>query len=525
MHRRIKALWALLVPLAALVLLVAACGTNADGGGPGDRGRPLTLAIAYSEDVDPDVFFDLELMSVTNAAYEGLVRYVPGKTDIEGVLAKDWSVSSDGLTYTFNLRNDITFADGSAIDSTAVKKSFERKAAIAGPPSYILAEVKDYKTPDAHTFVIDLTRPVNNFIQRMASPAGSLITNPAVIARHEVDGDRAAKWLGTHSAGSGPYVIKEFVPDDRIVLVPNDHYWGPKPPFPEVVLKVIPDIASQQLQVEQGDVDLIHDVSPETAAQIASEGKLKVDAVYGVTQAFVQVNITKPPFDDPKAARAFAASIDRRQLVSEVFGKYGKVSEQTAPKGVMPAGLAKFDPKYDKDAFAKATASLPKDKTVTLAGISPDPRNLSARVNDYLASILRDAGYKTQIVKVQSADYFGFIGKPDQAPTLTFSVQPGDGAAPANWYDLFLKTDGALNVGGVGTARADALMVQGNSVPAPADPDYQAYSDASDLIVQQGGWIPIADTPTLFVHSPKLTNVEMHMTLSPAVWAQYLHRE
>jgi peptide/nickel transport system substrate-binding protein len=521
MHRRTVAL---LVPLVALVALVAACGTNADSG-TSKPGGPLTLAIAYTEDVDPDVFFDLELVSVTNAVYEGLVRYVPGSTDIEGVLAKDWSVANDGLTYTFNLRDGITFADGSPIDSAAVKKAFERKAAIAGPPSYILAEVKDYKTPDDRTFVIDLTHPVTNFIQRMASPAGSLITNPAAIAQHSAGKDLAGKWLGTHSAGSGPYVVKEFVPDDRIVMVPNDHYWGKKPPFDEVVLRVVPDIASQQLQVEQGDVDLIHDVSPETAAQIESEGKLKVDTVYGLTQAFVQVNITKPPFDDPTAARAFAASIDREQLVSEVFGKYGKVSAQTAPEGVMPKGLAKFDPAYDKNAFAQATASLPKDEPVTLAGISPDPRNLSARVNDYLASILRDAGYKTQIVKVQSADYFGFIGKPDQAPTLIFSVQPGDGAAPANWYDLFLKTDGALNVGGVGTARADALMVQGNSVPAPADPDYQAYSDASDLIVQQGGWIPIADTPTIFVHSPKLTNVKMHLTLSPAVWVQDLHRE
>ena len=526
MHRRSRTR-ALLGSLAFLVLLVSACGTNADdkaSGGGGDPGGPLTLAIAYTSEVDPDVFFDLELVSVTNGVYEGLVRYVPGKTDIEGVLAEDWSVSDDGLTYTFNLRDGIAFADGTPIDSAAVKAAFERKAAVAGPPSYILAEVAGYETPDAKTFVVELSQPVNNFLQRMASPAGSLITNPAAVTEHTVDDDLAQGWLGTHSAGSGPYVIDQFVPDDRIVLVPTDHYWGDLPPFSEVVLRVVPDIASQQLQVEQGDIDLIHDVSPETAAQIESQGDLAVDAVYGLTQAFVQVNVTKPPFDDPAAARAFAASIDREQIVSEVFGQYGKVAEQTAPEGVMPDGLATFEPDHDPDAFAKATADLPKDEPVTLAGISPDPRNLSARVNDYLATILRDAGYDAQIVEVQSADYFGFIGVPDQAPTLTFSVQPGDGAAPANWYDLFMATHGALNVGGVGTAAADALMVQGNSVPAPADPDYQAYSDASDLIVEQGGWIPIADTPTIFVHPTELSNIEMHMTLSPAVWVQDLRR-
>jgi peptide/nickel transport system substrate-binding protein len=526
--RSVPALLTAVAALAALALLVAACGTNADegsaGGSGGDPGGPLTLAIAYTSEVDPDVFFDLELMSVTNAVYEGLVRYVPGGTDIEGVLAEDWTVSEDGLTYTFTLRDDINFADGSPIDSAAVQAAFERKAAVAGPPSYILAEVDHYETPDEITFVVVLAQPVNNFMQRMASPAGSLITNPAVVAEHTVDDDLAQGWLGTNSAGSGPYVIGEFVPDDRVVLVPNENYWGEAPPFSEVVLRVVPDIASQQLQVEQGDVDLIHDVSPETAAQIESQGDLAVDAVYGITQAFVQVNVTKPPFDDPAAARAFAASIDRDQIVSEVFGEYGKVADQTAPEGVIPEGLATFEPDYDPDAFAEATADLPKDQPVTLAGISPDPRNLSARVNDYLATILRDAGYDAQIVEVQSADYFGFIGVPDQAPTLTFSVQPGDGAAPANWFDLFMTTYGALNVGGIGSPEADALMVQGNSVPAPADPDFQSYSDASDLIVEQGGWIPIADTPTIFVHPEDLTNVQMHMTVSPAVWVQDLRR-
>jgi hypothetical protein len=145
-------------------------------------------------------------------------------------------------------------------------------------------------------------------------------------------------------------------------------------------------------------------------------------------------------------------------------------------------------------------------------------------VNDYLAEILRDAGYEAQIEEVQSADYFGMIGQPDLAPDLMFSVQPGDGAAPANWFDLFLTTYGALNVGGAGTPEADELMVQGNSPPGGEDPDYQAYSDASDLIVEQGSWIPLADTPTLFVHPESLSNIQMHMTVSPAVWVQDLER-
>jgi len=503
-----------------LGVILAACGTGSSKTASGGKGAKdsVTIAIAFTEEVDPDVFFDLELGSLTNAVYDTLLRYKPGGSELEGVLAQSWDVSPDGLTFTFHLRDGLTFADGTTMDSAAIQKAFERKAAVQGPPSYILKEVAGYAAPDPKTFVITLSTPVNNFLYRLASPAGSLITNAAVVAAHTESDDMGKGWLGTHSAGSGPYEISSFVPDDRIVLARNENYWGTKPYYKQVVLKVIPDAASQQLQTEQGDVDLMSGIGPEAAAQIESQGKVGLDAVQGYNQMFFQVNVTKAPFDDPKIVQALQRAIPYQQIVDTVLGKYGKVSTQTAPAGQMPAGTATYEPALDPNALKEASAGADKSVMITMGQFTPDQAQIFARVNEFVAEVLRAAGYQVQIVQVPAADYFGFVGAPDKAPSLMLSNQPGDGSQPSNWYDLFFRTDGALNVGGVGSPDVDRLLDQGNAVPTGKDPDYDAFSKAADLIRDQGAMIPIADVNTLYVHNLGLTGVEMMLVLSPAFW-------
>lgn len=513
--RRLRFRAVCVVLLATLGLLAAACGTGEQQKSAGGS-KSITVAIGVTEEVDPDVFFDLELGSLTNAVYDGLVRYKPNTVEIEGVLAKSWDISADGLTFTFHLRDGIKFADGTPITSAEIKSAFERKAALKEAPSYILSEVAGYETPDPKTFVIKLSKPVNNFMFRMASPAGSLITNAKVVKEHAKGNDLAKGWMGTHSAGSGPYEIASFVPDDRIVLKANPNYWGTKPAYDQIVLKVIPDTSSAQLQTEQGDVDLMSGLGPAAAQQITSQQKIALTPIQGYNLMFYQVNVTKPPFDDPAVVKALQETIPYEDIVSTVLGKYGTVADQLAPTGVMPKGKALYAPKADANALKALPAA--KKGTVTIGQFTPDTAQIFARTNDYIAGVLRDAGFKVRTVAVPNADYFGMIGAPEKAPSLMLSNQPGDGAQPANWFDLFLRTDGALNVGGVGNAEVDKLLDEGNAVPSGKDPDYDAYSKASDLARDQGWIIPIANVNTLYAHSKQLTGVEMHLVLSPAIW-------
>ena len=150
--------WALAASLIAMVTVIACGGsdkktsTPAAGGtaatgetsaSPGASGGNTTLKLAFLADMsvpDPDVFYDIEGNTVILSTYEGLLRYKPDSTDFEGVLASSWDVSADGMTYTFKLRPNVKFHDGTPFDSAAAKASFQRRLDVASAPAYMLAD-------------------------------------------------------------------------------------------------------------------------------------------------------------------------------------------------------------------------------------------------------------------------------------------------------------------------------------------------------------------------------------------------
>ena len=143
------------------------------------------LRIPYVADIgtfDPDNGFETGAISAINNVYEGLVEYAPGSTTIVGLLAKDWDISDDGLTYTFHLVDGVKFQDGTPFNASAVIKSFERRRDRGLVLSYSLANVKDMGAPDESTVVITLGHPQPSFLDALSSPWGPKIISPAALA-------------------------------------------------------------------------------------------------------------------------------------------------------------------------------------------------------------------------------------------------------------------------------------------------------------------------------------------------------
>ena len=514
-----------LLASVVVALLAAACGTDSGSGSESAAPRDtLNMPLLYTFNPDPDVFFDLEGVSVTAALYEGLVREKPDTAEIEPWLAESWEVSPDGTTYTFTLRDDITFADGTTIDSTVVKESFERRTAVESSPAYMLAEVESYETPDDTTFVVNLTAPVNNFMQRMAAPWGPRVTNPALLEENSIDGDMAQEWLKTNSAGSGPYTISEWVPDERVVLSRNESYWGDAPEFDQAVFRVIPDLNTQRLELEQGKLDLMQGLPPDAAEQLTDTEGVEVVKVPGINKSIVQVNVTKAPFDEPAVRQALMAAIPYEQLVDDVWGDYATPPTQLPPKGIMPEQFATFAPELNAEAFTEATENVDKSEPLVVEYVQFDVTSTS-RVTDYIVELLRTAGFDAQSRAVPVADYFGYIGAPDLAPNLTVSTQPADGTHPDNWFRLFLYSAGSLNVGGAGLPETDALMDQAIATP-PGDDEAvnELYSQASDILRDDGQLIPIADVPVVWATSGAVQGVPSFFAVPQAVWISQLER-
>ena len=166
------------------------------------------------------------------AIYEPLIRYAGDRTDeFEGVLAESWTANDDRSVWTFTLREGIRFQDGSPCDAAAVKESFNRLFTLGlGPATELarfLTSADQIETPDDRTIVFTLDQPQPLFEQCVGSGYGAAICNAAIMRQHETEGDWGHAWaeLNAEGAGTGPYRLTSFVPEDQVILERNDDYW------------------------------------------------------------------------------------------------------------------------------------------------------------------------------------------------------------------------------------------------------------------------------------------------------------
>ncbi|WP_375430798.1 ABC transporter substrate-binding protein [uncultured Friedmanniella sp.] len=493
--------WIVAVVVTALLTATAACsgagGTSDSPSGTGGDGS-ATLHMALSSDLttlDPTIGY--QGSPVLTSVYEGLLDYAPDSTaTIVPLLAASYAVSADGLTYTFKLRTDVKFADGTTMDSAAVKQSFERTTdkKVASQMAYMVGSVKSYDTPDPATFVIQLKTPVASFASLLASPFGPKIFDPKVLDEHK--SDSAVAYLKTHTAGTGPYVVSSVNTGTEYTLTRNDTYWGAKPHFGSVSFKIIPDVATQVLQLQGGDLDVISGQPIATVQSFAGQDKFHIEAQPLLQKAWLHVNSTGT-MADLKLRESLRAAIDRDALVKQVWGSYATPSTQMYPVASLPDGLAADSWTYDPAALKTLAAG----KTITLgyiAGLSQDEQVAQA-----LQAQWQQLGVDVTVVPTQGADYYGFSKDPSKAPDLLYEASYPDSAHPDAWGRLFFYSDQSQGSGGLnylltGSKEADTLMDDGLAELDPAK-SAEDYGKAGDLLHNQVGYITLADMQDVFV--------------------------
>lgn len=515
MHRRRTS--ALIATIGAAVLAMSACSsakqdpsasatTQGSSGSSGTKGS-TTLRLALSSDVesvDPDTIYQLGGNQITTALYEGLVDYAGDSTSaIVPLLAQKYVVSPDGLTYTFTLRPGLKFSDGTPLDSAAFIAGFDRRgaAAVKSQMGYMLANVASYKAPDPATFVIKLKSPQAPFLTFLASPFSPKAINPTVLAAHK--SDDALGFLKDHSAGSGPYELTQSTPGQQYVLTRNASYWGPAPYYEKVVIKVIPDAATQVLQLQGGDLDIVTGQPVATVKTFADNPKFQVTALPSLQKAWLHLKLTDGPTSDPVFRQALRAAIDRPSLVAQVWGDYAAESTQLYPVQNVPAGLAGDTWTYDPGKL-KAVAS---GMTITL-GYSPD-RPADEQVVETLQSQWTEAGLKVTLVPVQNGDQYGWAKNLASAPDVFYEVAYPDSSHPDSWSRLFWYSDtsqgnGALNYLLGGSKAADAAMDRGVGEVQQAAAD-AAYGESGDLVVAQASFISLSDPKDTFIARKGIT--------------------
>ncbi len=504
---------AILTVVSGAALVLAACsssshstGSSSAGGAAPGATAPAVVNIGYSADMgqppDPDIFYELEGNSVVTNVYEGLVQYGNNTTTIVPALADSWTVASDGLTYTFKLHAGVPFHDGSGtMTSSDVEASFKRRTALGSTsqPGYMLAPVASYETPDPLTFVIHLKSPVSAFLDYLAAPYGPKVEDAAGLAAH-AGSDTDQAFLKTHDLGTGAFTISEFVPGDHYTLTAFDGYWGGKPQVREVHISILPDVSTQQLELQSGQLQMIlHGLSKNDVASYEHNPKFQVQRFTANLKTWLMVNENKGIFKSLVLRQALRQAINRQQIVSDVYGADASLSTQYYPTGELPSNLAVDNPTYDPSVLANLVKSLP-DKHVDLAYSSDDARN--QRDAEIIQTELQAAGLNATVRGIPIAQVFNFPSQPGQIPDLLLTTVNPDASHPDTWARIFSHTfdgtNGTLNWVLCSVPAADKEMDLG--LAATTQADVQAhYGKAADLLVASGCFDSIADVKDVVV--------------------------
>ncbi|MFN4140365.1 ABC transporter substrate-binding protein [Aestuariivirga sp.] len=508
----------LITAVAAVALLAAAPMALAQA--PKQGGA---ATITFNNDLttlDPHVGYDWQNWSVIKSIFDGLMDYKPGTTELEPDLAESYTVSDDGLTYTFTLRDGVKFHNGRAMTSADVKYSFERAVnpATQSPGGGYFGMIAGYddvaggkattlsgiETPDDRTVVFKLTRPDATFLHLMAINFGY------VVPKEEVE-KAGADW-GKKPVGTGAFKFVEWVPGQNIKLERNKDYFRAGVPYLDnVTFEFGQDPTVAVLRLKRGEVDIVGDgIPPAQFAELMADAANKELIAEGeqLHTGYVTMNVTQPPFDNVKVRQAVNMAINKDRIVRLINNRAAPASQALPP--AMPGynpdnkGYA-YDPEGAKKLLAEAGAGEITTELYVM-NVDPNPRIAQAIQQDLAA-----VGIKAEIRSLAQAEVIA-AGGSGKAPMIWSGGMAwiADFPDPANFYYGILGCAGAVEGGWNWSKYCNkALDERATKADAMVKDDQKDARIAEwraifDDVLKDAPWAPIFNEKRFTYHSERL---------------------
>jgi len=518
---RYPKLWT--VPVAGLLVvmvMLVACGSPASPptaqptpalekptaeAAPRSGGRLVYGLTLAPSGIDPHVDASSELGIPLTSVYDTLIYQALDGSFVAG-LAKDWEIAEDGLCYTFYLRDDVQFHDGTPFNAQAVQFNLER---IANPQTKsrkargMLGPYERTEVVDDYTVRVHFSEPYAPFLDSASQVYLGLASPTAV----EKWGDE----YQLHQVGTGPFVFKEYVPNDHLTLVQNPDYdWAPEiyshsgPAYlDEIEFRFYVDPAVRALALESGEADVMGEIPPKDAVRLEND---EAFALYRVPvpgqplQFFL--NSERPPTDDIRVRQALLYTVDRQAIVKTIFQDYsppafGPLNAVTMSYNPDVKGYYAYDP--DQATSLLAEAGWTDTDGDGIRDKEGQPLSLKAylmgwgylpEVGQMLKAQLKTAGVdlQTETVAFPAALEAAGKGEHNLAP-MTFSSS--DPSVLALTY-LSSNADGGFNWSKIHDAELDRLLKAGVQTLDPAQ-RADLYAQAQARIMDLALVLPIRD--------------------------------
>lgn len=474
----------------------------------------MTLGPQDPPSLDPALIGDVTSAFVARQLFSGLVR-LDNDLHVQPDLAEGWELSPDGRTYTFRLRTDARFADGTPLTSEDVRYSLERATDPQLSPflpaqTYLVdivgvreklageaATISGLQVVDARTLTLTIDQPKSYFLAKLSHPTSHIVNRAAV--------ERGGDWTRQPN-GSGPFVIEEWRSNEVIVLQRNVNFYRGLARLDRVTFLLGALANNPLILYEQGEIDVtsvpsfaldrVQDASNPLAQELVSVPQLSL--------SYIGMNVTLPPFDDVQVRRAFSRMLDRERIANVSL----RGSAQEA-RGILPPGIPGYNP--DLPALpadlAQAATLLNESDYGGAAGLP----TITAYGGGWTGTLGEVAEQEFGItIEGRNFENFGsFLAELDENQFPMFGLGwVADYPDPENFLDLLFRTGSAENHMNYSNPAVDALLDQA-AVETDEARRWEYYREAEQLILADAPVIPITHAVEHTLVKPYVRGLEV----------------
>jgi ABC-type transport system substrate-binding protein len=486
--------------------------------------------------LDPAYETDGNSFMIGDNVLEALIFYKDESVDLEPGLAESWTISPDGLTYTFKLRKGIKFHDGTPFNADAVvfshgRQMKERKIKFLGkgweipaqertPEYWVSMEmdktVDSIEAVDDHTVVYKLKRVEAPFLANLGMDFADIISPTAFM--------KNPKEFVRTPVGTGPFKFVKWVKDDQILLEKNKEYWDKKggPYLDKVVFRAIPENSVRFLELKTGNVHICQFPNPADIALASKDAKMKMVSQPGMNIGYLGFNLTKEPWkSNLKLRQAVATAINRKAIVDNIYQGQGQLAKNNIPPTMWGYNDAVPQIAYsvDKAKALLAEAGFPEGKgmdEITLWSMPVarpyNPEGL--KIGVAMVSDLAKVGIRARVVSYEWGTYLK--RQREQPPDMDlFQLGwTGDNGDPDNFLAVLFDgmASSAIRTQWQNKAYHE-LMELGRQTTDQAK-RAEIYKKANQLLYDEMPVIPIAHSTAVWPLQKKVMDFKLHPTAS-----------
>lgn len=520
--------------LAFILLPLALCACSSSGvvassnhGKTGDWGFDTSRYLVAIEDEPDTVDFQCTSIHYTIATnvFNRLVEMeegADGRVAVTPSLAKAWEVSPDGRTYTFHLRDDVAFSNGSPLTSSDVLYSMKRLLThpdscnqdivemVEGADKLMRGEtdqLKGFTILSDTDFVITLQQPFEAFLACLSMPGASIMDEETMLSVGDGFGKDPASTIGT-----GSFVLKEWVPGKGILLSANPSCWQGAPNCEGVDMRFVTEPEEIREMFENGKLDILDLDDLGTQAEYFIHGDIYQDRIVSVNRigiVYIALNESSGPLSNVKARKALQLALDRNMLLGTVYGGHGSVEN-----GIFPHWLYGFNENletipYNVEEAKKLLeeAGYPDGFELTYS-LRPSSTQREMDMARLVASMWKEIGVRTNIEVLDDDE---FMDRRKNGNLACYSATwTADFNDPDNFIYTFFGSRDNTVFRSLCYSRED-IMDRVHEARTITDPEkrIQEYQDLERIIVQDdAAWIPLFSRKHMYVISDRIDSIQ-----------------